>query len=51
MTVCIVQSVVVVSKTHYRLISDIRWLLFYLSSLDAPLAVDSLSLTDVDMLD
>ena len=31
--------------------ADIGWLLSYLSSVDAPLAVDSLSLTDVDMAD
>ena len=29
----------------------IGWLLSYLSSVDAPLAVDSLSLTDVDLPD
>ena len=29
----------------------IGWLLSYLSSIDAPLAVDSLSLTNVDMPD
>ena len=29
----------------------IGWLLSYLSSVDAPLAVDSLSLTDIDLPD
>ena len=42
--VCNVKSIVAASKTRYRFILDS----FYLT-LDAPLAIDSFSLTDVNL--